>query len=55
VVPFHYRGTEDFPSLHPLAIDVGPSTRWLIADLTHARQHWKFGVYAPRGSVAFSR
>jgi hypothetical protein len=53
VVPFQYRGTEDFPSLNPLTVDVDPRTRWLIADLTHARQHWKFGVYAEEGAVAF--
>ena len=54
VVPFEYRGTEDFPSVHPLRIDVPPGQHWLIADVTHARQHWHFGVYAADADVTFA-
>ncbi len=47
VVPFHYRGTENFPSLLPLRVRVTEAPQWFIADVSKARQHWKFGVYAP--------
>lgn len=54
VVPFQYRGTEDFPSLDPLPVTLPPGHHWLVADLSEARLHWKFGVYAPRSDVAFA-
>lgn len=47
VVPFHYRGTENFPSLVPVRAPVQAGSTWFIADVSRTRQHWQFGLYAP--------
>ncbi|MEM6994780.1 MAG: glycosyltransferase family 39 protein [Myxococcota bacterium] len=52
-VPFQYRATENFPSVNPVFIPSEPGVHWLVADVTEARQHWKFGVYAPASDVEF--
>ena len=52
-VPFEYRATEGFPSVNPLAFDVTPAMHWFVADVTRARQHWGFGLYAPQSMVGF--
>ena len=51
VVPFHYRGTEDFPSLLPLPVPATGEVQWFLADVSEIRQFWKFGVFAPRDQV----
>ncbi len=52
-IPFQYRGTENFPSLHPITTDLRQGTHWLVADLTHSRQAWRFGVFAQARAIDF--
>ena len=54
-VPFHYRGTENFPSLVPLQTRLSPGQHWLLVDVTDIRQAWKYGVYAPARADVFAR
>lgn len=47
VVPFQYRGTENFPSVMPLEVPAGPDPTWILVDVSKTRQIWSFGIYAP--------
>lgn len=52
-VPFHYRGTENFPSLLPLRTSMSAGRHWLLVDVSNIRQAWKYGVYAPARADLF--
>ena len=47
VVPFQYRGTENFPSVMPISVSVADEPTWILTDVSRTRQQWSFGVYAP--------